>query len=72
MTASAVPDVEDPAFPAKRLSATVADNHSLVFTAYLASSAFGRGYHENFSQIPFRYFLPPLCPLKIFLTDSFH
>jgi hypothetical protein len=45
---SAVPDIEDPAFFAEHLSATVADNNGLVFTAYLANPAFGCSNHESF------------------------
>jgi hypothetical protein len=48
VAASAVPDVEDPAFFAQRFSATVADNNGLVFTAYLADPAVGCSNHESF------------------------
>jgi hypothetical protein len=46
MAASAVPDVKDPAFLTKRLSATIANHNGLVFAAYLAVSALGYGDHK--------------------------
>jgi hypothetical protein len=49
MTASAVPDVKDPAFFAQRLSATVADNNGLVFSAYPADPTLGYGDHKSFA-----------------------
>jgi hypothetical protein len=49
MTASAVPDVEDPAFLTKRLSATIANHNGFVFAAYLAVPAFGYGDHKGFA-----------------------
>jgi hypothetical protein len=47
MTASAIPDVEDPAFLTKRLSTTIADHNGLVFAAYLAIPALGYGDHKS-------------------------
>jgi hypothetical protein len=49
MTASAVPDVEDPTFFAKDLSAAIANHDSLVFAAYLADPALGYGDHKGFA-----------------------
>ncbi len=54
MAASAVPEIEDSAFRAQRLSAAVADNDSLVFCANLAIPAFRGLDHEGTLQCPDR------------------
>jgi hypothetical protein len=49
MAATVTPDVEDPAFLAQCLFATVADDNGLVFIACLAHFAFRYGDHNQVS-----------------------
>jgi hypothetical protein len=46
VAAPGAPDVEDPAFPAERLSAAIADHNGFVFVANLADFSFRDRNHE--------------------------